>query len=471
MDATATAKLALDASGMDRGLAAAQNSLAKFAKTAANTLAAGFAFNKIIAGFTSAIDKGDQLQDIAEKFGVSASKLQLLGNAASVFGSGIDQVSAGLNKLSLAQQKALAGDQGLASTFSEVGLSLDDLKSMKPEDILLKISDSFASGANEGRQFIIVNELLGKAQTDLIKLLNQGSESITQQGEALGVFSDETIAQLSQASDAFKKLESTITIVFGTIAALINPAIEAFQDFVEELTLLGAAALEFGKGNFGAAGELAKMGAPGAASRRRQAEGKPQPIKRAAESVVSLEEQDKLIEEKRKQDKSLFDEELYNLKEEAELEAARDKTLFDRMIRDAEFERDEKKRILALEKETAEKNKEMVERGMEAAGTILDRVRAAAMRRGEMGVVQQVDVMRQKEQQKTDVDLLERLGPRGIGGKRSAESISALTGAEGNLERQQNDQLFKTFEAMQGLVQKILGQMDNLGVPILKSAS
>lgn len=471
MDATATAKLALDASGMDRGLAAAQNSLAKFAKTAANTLAAGFAFNKIIAGFTSAIDKGDQLQDIAEKFGVSASKLQLLGNAASVFGSGIDQVSAGLNKLSLAQQKALAGDQGLASTFSEVGLSLDDLKSMKPEDILLKISDSFASGANEGRQFIIVNELLGKAQTDLIKLLNQGSESITQQGEALGVFSDETIAQLSQASDAFKKLESTITIVFGTIAALINPAIEAFQDFVEELTLLGAAALEFGKGNFGAAGELAKMGAPGAASRRRQAEGKPQPIKRAAESVVSLEEQDKLIEEKRKQDKSLFDEELYNLKEEAELEAARDKTLFDRMIREAEFERDEKKRILALEKETAEKNKEMVERGMEAAGTILDRVRAAAMRRGEMGVVQQVDVMRQKEQQKTDVDLLERLGPRGIGGKRSAESISALTGAEGNLERQQNDQLFKTFEAMQGLVQKILGQMDNLGVPILKSAS
>jgi hypothetical protein len=342
---------------------------------------------------------------------------------------------------------------------------------MKPEDILLKISDSFASGANEGRQFIIVNELLGKAQTDLIKLLNQGSESITQQGEALGVFSDETIAQLSQASDAFKKLESTITIVFGTIAALINPAIEAFQDFVEELTLLGAAALEFGKGNFGAAGELAKMGAPGAASRRRQAEGKPQPIKRAAESVVSLEEQDKLIEEKRKQDKSLFDEELYNLKEEAELEAARDKTLFDRMIRDAEFERDEKKRILALEKETAEKNKEMVERGMEAAGTILDRVRAAAMRRGEMGVVQQVDVMRQKEQQKTDVDLLERLGPRGIGGKRSAESISALTGAEGNLERQQNDQLFKTFEAMQGLVGKILGQMDNLGVPILKSAS
>jgi hypothetical protein len=44
MDAVATAKLALDASGMDRGLKQAQTSLARFAKTAATTLAAGFAF-------------------------------------------------------------------------------------------------------------------------------------------------------------------------------------------------------------------------------------------------------------------------------------------------------------------------------------------------------------------------------------------------------------------------------------------
>jgi hypothetical protein len=43
MDAVATAKLALDASGMDRGLKQAQTSLARFAKTAATTLAAGFA--------------------------------------------------------------------------------------------------------------------------------------------------------------------------------------------------------------------------------------------------------------------------------------------------------------------------------------------------------------------------------------------------------------------------------------------
>jgi hypothetical protein len=234
MDATATAKLALDASGLDRGLASAQESVGRFAKQAGTALVGAFAFDKIISGFNSAIEKGDQLQDIAEKFGVSASKLQMLGNAASVFGSGLDQVSAGLNKLSLAQQKAVSGEQGaeaLVATFAEVGISLEELRTISAEDIFLKIADSFASGANDGRQFVIVNELLGKAQTDLIKVLNQGSAAITEQGNTIGVYSDETIAQLSAASDAIKKFQNLAVVRFGNVASKIMEAVEAYGRF------------------------------------------------------------------------------------------------------------------------------------------------------------------------------------------------------------------------------------------------
>jgi len=234
MDATATAKLALDASGLDRGLASAQDSVSRFAKQAGQALVGAFAFGKIIQGFSTAIEKGDELQDIAEKFAVSASKLQMLGNAASVFGSGLDQVSAGLNKLSLAQQKAVSGESGseaLVATFAEVGISLEELKSITAEDIFLKIADSFASGANDGRQFVIVNELLGKAQTDLIKVLNQGSEAIIEQGNAIGVFSNETIAQLSAASDSIKKFQNILTVGFGVAAGKIMEAVEAYGRF------------------------------------------------------------------------------------------------------------------------------------------------------------------------------------------------------------------------------------------------
>ena len=476
MDAVATAKLALDASGFDRGLKSAQSSVTSFAKQAGSALAGAFAFNKIIQGFSTAIEKADQLQDIAEKFGVSASKLQLLGNAASVFGSGIDQVSAGLNKLSLAQQKALAGDQGLVSTFSEVGISLDNLKSMKPEDILLRISDSFASGANEGRQFIIVNELLGKAQTDLIKLLNQGSESITAQGEAIGVFSDETIMQLSEASDAIKQFQNVFTIGFGTLASKLIPITKAFQDFVEEITLLVQAAGALGGGNFRLAGDLAKLGAPGAASRRRQAEAGGQGGKAQVAPLISPEDQENLVDEKRKQEKSLFDEELYDLQEASRLEASRDKTLFDRMMRDAEFARDEKKRILEIEKSAALQNKEMTDRAMESSGTLLDQIRNAAERQGREDIVGKIDKQRQNLQKATDKLLLDRVGEQTggfMGNKRAIESerISGFAQMESNQQRLSNDRLFTGVDAVRQTVQGILDAINaRLGVPILRSA-
>jgi len=469
MDAVATARLALDASGLDRGLKSAQSSVASFAKQAGQALAAGFAFNKIVQGFASAIEKGDQLQDIAEKFGVSASKLQLLGNAASVFGSGIEQVSAGLNKLSLAQQKALAGDSGLQASFTEVGLSLEDLQKMKPEDILLRISDSFASGANNGRQFIIVNELLGKAQTDLIKVLNQGSTAIMEQGESMGVLSDDQIASLSEMSDAIKTLQITLQNAFGQMAVQIIPVRDAFLQFAEELTMVGYAAKTLLTGDLkGAMAVIASARESHAASLKPKA-------KQASKTPVMTDDLElaSITEEKKKQDKKLFDEELYDLQEASRLEASRDKTLFDRMMRDAEFNRDEKKRILALEKGTAEKNREIIMRGMEASGTILDKARASAERLGNFNLVNQIDRERNIQQRETDVSLLQGLGARPDSfGRRTNEQVSALTQTEGNLQRSQNSELLKSFTDMQGLVNRISAQIDKrLGVPILRTAN
>ena len=230
-------KVGADTSAFKTGLAEMENQVTGFASRLGGTLVGAFGFEAIRQGIMSAIDAGDQLQDISEKFGVSASKLQMLGNAASVYGSSLDNISAGLNKLSLAQQKAISGDEGLQKTFSEVGVSLTDLSNMTVEDIFLKISDSFASGANEGRQFVIVNELLGKAQTDLIKVMNQGSEAIMAQGSSMGVWSDETIAALSAASDALKTLQNNFTVFFGNLAIGINSAVERYQDLIEAVYL------------------------------------------------------------------------------------------------------------------------------------------------------------------------------------------------------------------------------------------
>jgi hypothetical protein len=490
MDAVATAKLALDASGFDRGLAKAQSSVSQFAKQAGGLIAGAFAFDKIISGFSSAIEKGDQLQDIAEKFGVSASKLQLIGNAASVYGSGIEQVSTGLNKLSLAQQKALAGDQGLAATFAEVGINLEQLKSMKPEDILLKISDSFASGANEGRQFIIVNDLLGKSQTDLIKVLNQGAAAITEQGEAIGVWSDDTIAQLSAASDSLKTFQNTFIIMFGQLAAYINPAIESFRQFAEELGMVGYAIKTAFGGNFKEAAAVMR-----AAGKSHMQSLQPKakearadvPLDVSAEMASSKEdvpldvsaEMASSEEEKRKLDKRLYDEEIYNIEEESRLKENHEKTLFDRMVRDAEYARDEKKRILEAEKEAALKYKEMADKAMESSGSLLDRIKAAAEREGRQDIVENIEKERANLLKITDRLLLDKLGQQtgerkfmGMDERMIQEArISGFAQMEANSQRTSNDNLFNQVDSIRMTVQGILEAINaRLSVPILRSA-
>jgi len=253
------ASIGLNRSDFEAGLGSLKSQVSKFSSEIGGILAGGFAVGSIFEGLRGAIEKGDQLQDVAEKFGVSASKLQMLGNAASVYGSSVENISAGLNKLSLAQQKATSGDEGLIASFQEAGVSLENLKSMGAEDIFLKISDSFASGANDGRQFVLINELLGKAQTDLIKVMNQGSGAIIEQGNAMGVWSDETISSLSAASDAIKTLQNIFTVAFGNVASILMPVINGYQKFVEVLVLAGSATTELATGNLQGAKDLVKQ--------------------------------------------------------------------------------------------------------------------------------------------------------------------------------------------------------------------
>ena len=143
------------------------------------------------------------------------------------------------------------------------------------------------------------------------------------------------------------------------------------------------------------------------------------------------------------------------------------------MMRDAEYARDEKKRILELEKDTALKNKELIMRGMESAGTILDKVRASAERMGMGGIVRQIDAQRMQQQRQTDVSLLSGVGAQpGQMRFRPNEQIQALTQTEGDLQRQQNTELLGSFKDMQRLVTNILQKVDDkLGVPILRSAN
>jgi len=231
-------KVGVDKSGFTTGLASMENSVKGFGNKVGGILAGAFAFDKIIQGFSTAIEKGDQLQDLANRFGIAASSLQMIGNAASLSGAGLEDVASAMNKLAKNAGEAVGGNNAMAEAFAKIGLSVADLKGMSPQDLFMALSKAVASGSLGMQDFSVAMQLAGKGAGALMETFRMGADAITENGQAMGFWSDETILQLSKASDAMKTLQNTFVIGFGYIAQAINPVLDAFKQFTAEVTLV-----------------------------------------------------------------------------------------------------------------------------------------------------------------------------------------------------------------------------------------
>lgn len=274
-------KVGIDKSGFTTGLASMENSVKGFGNKVGGILAGAFAFDKIIQGFSTAIEKGDQLQDLANRFGIAASSLQEIGNAASLSGAGIEDVAGAMNKLALNAGKAIGGNDAMIQSFQDIGLSVEQLKGMSPQDIFFALSKSVSTTADPLVAFARAAAVAGKNVGALMETMRMGPETIAATGQAMGVWSDETTRQLSEASDAIKIFQNTMTKTFGVIAQIAMPLIKTFEDLVQLTTMLTSAAGSAITGDFAGASEITKE-AGKIKIRRDQEEARQERLKRQA---------------------------------------------------------------------------------------------------------------------------------------------------------------------------------------------
>jgi hypothetical protein len=245
-----TVKTGVDASGFETGLNRLQGSVRSFATAAGGILAGAFAFDKLMSGLNAAIQKGDQLQDLANRFGVSANALQEIGNAASLSGASLEDVASAMNKLARNAGEAVGGNKQLEESFARIGVSVADLSSMSPQSLFFALSQAVASGTLGMEDFAVAQDLAGRGAAILMETFRMGKDQIIANGQAMGTWSNETIAALSQASDEIKKLDNIITRAFGGVAQFLTPALRVFEMIAQEVGFASAALGQFFKGNF-----------------------------------------------------------------------------------------------------------------------------------------------------------------------------------------------------------------------------
>jgi hypothetical protein len=207
--ATLMARLGLDTSGFKTGITGVESTL--------NQLAGKLGLGLSIAGLTAytkdIIAYGSTIQDLAERFKISSRTLQQFGNAGELVGTSLEGVAKGFNKLEIAQSSALSGNSVLLKAFKNLGITVEDLKTLSPDQLMQKLGKSSLNAAD-------LVKVLGKNALELRPLLKGLGDGSLELGDAI----DEGLIQkLDEADDTLKRFAQDAKIVsagiLGNIAA------------------------------------------------------------------------------------------------------------------------------------------------------------------------------------------------------------------------------------------------------------
>jgi hypothetical protein len=204
-----------------------------FKRDVASAFAGVFVVDKVVDLGLKAIQTAGQLNDLSQQLGVSAKFLQEMKFAAEMGGASLSDVESGLQKIQIARQKALGGNDELVAAFESLGVSSEQLKSSRIEDIFMQIGSSFEGGANPEELVAAFTQIAGKGAGSLIPAMASGLADAAEQARNLGlVMSDDVVRSLDDANDRveimMKRLETGMGVVISSFVTPLMDFLDAF---------------------------------------------------------------------------------------------------------------------------------------------------------------------------------------------------------------------------------------------------
>jgi hypothetical protein len=222
-------KFLLDDKEFKKGLSDAATKLKKFGAiglAASAPIAAGFGAAARV--FTQA---GDELAKMSTRTGLSVESLSELKYAADQSGTSLGDVEKATKKMQLGILDAARGSGTLYEALGFLGINLNELERLTPEQQFLKLSRAVADVEDPTLKAALAQKVFGKSGTALLPMLADGStglDSLRQRAHDLGLTMDTETANaavdLGDNIDDLKKQVMQMAIEIG--AAVAGPLTE-----------------------------------------------------------------------------------------------------------------------------------------------------------------------------------------------------------------------------------------------------
>ncbi len=185
----------------------------------------------------SAAEYGDQIERASRMTGVNTDALQRLSFAAGQSDISFEQLRLGLARLSRSMAEAQQGNKAVAAAFQSVGIEATQLKNLKVDEVLARVSDRFSSTEDGAAKTALAMQLFGRAGAELIPMLDQGSQKLNALGDRaqqLGLVLDEnTIRKSAALNEELKSLGAQTHMATIQMGLAFLPALQAVAQAME----------------------------------------------------------------------------------------------------------------------------------------------------------------------------------------------------------------------------------------------
>lgn len=226
----------------------------KLGAVAAGVAAVTAGTTAAVFGFKQVADQVDGIADSAKLLSMTTQRLQQMGYAAQMAGSSQDEMSDALRFLNRNIAEAIAGNKEAAAWFARVGLSVHDLRKMKPDEVFERIADKFKQvgdeGNNSSKKIALMQALLGRSGSKLKQVLDMGSAGLREfyaEADRLGVVLDDaTVNAMGDFNDTWDKMRLTVFGAAATALAAMSPVLQDIMNKVVEWTAANRGAIATG---------------------------------------------------------------------------------------------------------------------------------------------------------------------------------------------------------------------------------
>lgn len=238
-------------------MAAAAGAIAVAVKGAVSAIKsiAGAASNAAKAIWNLGVESGkwaDELITLSAQTGVDVETLQEWGYAARFIDTEVGTMTKGMTKLTKAYAKGASSKKKIVKLAKGVTVSLKDengqIKSQS--QFFLDTIDALHGMTNEAKRNKAAQEIFGKSYTDLLPLINSGTQAIREysaEARDMGVIiSGENVGALGGFDDQMQRLSATFDAIKTNLAVAFLPILELVSGRIVEFSGKVSKALEDG---------------------------------------------------------------------------------------------------------------------------------------------------------------------------------------------------------------------------------